>query len=64
MTGIIIKAILGLFIWMVLPNLIYQKKSKKKVFYNRFITVVCTGLGIIIVVFASIDLIKMLLNFK
>jgi len=64
MTPIIIKAILGLFIWMVLPNLIFQKKSKKKAPYKRFATIVCTGLGVLILVFAGIDLVKILLNFK
>jgi len=62
MTTIIIKAILGLFIWMVLPNLIFQKKSKKKAPYKRFTIIVCTGLGILILVFAGIDLIRMLLK--
>jgi len=64
MTTIILKSILGLFIWMVFPNLIFQKKSKKKAPYKRFTTIVCTGLGILILFFAAIDLIKILLNFK
>jgi hypothetical protein len=64
MTGIILKSIIGLFIWMVLPSLIFQKKTKKKAPYKRFTTVVCTVIGILIIVYAGIDLIKFLLNFK
>jgi hypothetical protein len=64
MTSIILKAIIGLFIWMVLPSLIFQKKTKKKAPYKRFTTVVCTIVGILILVYAGIDLIKLLLNFK
>jgi hypothetical protein len=58
----IIEIILGLFIWMALPNLIFQKKTKKKAPYKRFTTVVCAFTGILIVVFGAIDLIKFLFN--
>jgi len=64
MVSTVLKIILGLFIWMVLPYLIFQKKNKKKSHYKRFATIVCTGIGMLILVFAGIDLIKILLNFK
>ena len=48
MYTIILKSILGLFIWLVLPILIFRKKSKKKASYKRFTTIVCTGFGILI----------------
>ncbi len=56
--GSIIKIIIGLFIWMVLPSLIFQNKTKKKAPYKRFTTVVCAIVGILIVVFGAIELIK------
>lgn len=62
MTGIIIKAVIGLFVWLALPPMFLSKKKLKK--YSRFISVVCIGLGILILVFAGIDLIKFLLNIK
>jgi len=64
MIAIIIKSIFGLFIWMVVPNLLFQKKSKKKAPSKRFANIVCTGLGIIILAIAGLDLIKLLLNFR
>jgi len=62
MITIILKAILGLFIWTVLPQTLTSKKKLKP--YKRFITIVCTGLGILILVYVGIDLIKILLNFN
>jgi hypothetical protein len=31
MAGIVIKAISGLFVWMVLPQLFFKKKKEKKI---------------------------------
>lgn len=62
MTSIILKSILGLFVWLALPPLLLGKKKLKK--YKRFINVVCTMLGVIILTFAGIDLMKMLLSIK
>jgi len=63
MTGIIIKALLGLFIWLVLPGLIYKKRKYKKRTPQYFVNIACQIVGILIVVFAGIDLVKWLLNF-
>ena len=62
MTAIILKSIFGLFLWLALPQMLLRKKKTKP--YKRFITIVCSGLGILILVFAGIDLVKLLLNFK
>jgi hypothetical protein len=62
MTGIFLKAIFGLFVWLALPPMLLSKKKLKK--YKRFINIVCTMLGVLILGFAGIDLVKMLLNFK
>jgi hypothetical protein len=63
MVGIIIKTILGLFVWMVLPQLIYKKRKYKKNTPQYFAHIACKIVGITIIVFACIDLINMLLSF-
>lgn len=59
---VIIEVLIGLFIWMVLPGLIFQKKTKNKSPYKRFTTVVCVIVGILIVVFGAVELIKSLFH--
>jgi hypothetical protein len=54
--------IIGLFIWMVVPQLIFQKKTKKKAPYRRFTTVVCAIIGILIAVLGAIDLVRLLIE--
>jgi len=56
----VIEIIIGLFIWMALPQLIFKKKSKKKTPYKRFTVVVCAVVGILIVVYGAVDLVKSL----
>jgi hypothetical protein len=63
MTSIIIKIILGLFVWMVLPGLIYKKRKYKKNTPQYFVNIACKIVGILMLVYAGIDLIKFLLNF-
>ena len=58
----IINIIIGLFIWMALPGLIFQNKTKKRAPYKRFTMVVCAIVGILIVVFGAIELIKSIFN--
>ncbi len=62
MIGILIKVILGLFVWMVLPKLIFQKRSKKKAPFRSFTFVVCMIIGILFIVYGVIDLFKLLLK--
>jgi hypothetical protein len=59
----IIKIIIGLFVWMVLPRLIYKKRKYKKNTPQFFANIACTIIGIAMIVFAIIDLIRMLLSF-
>jgi hypothetical protein len=61
MTGIVIRVIIGLFVWMVLPQLFFKKKKKKSP-YKRFTYIVCTIIGILIVIYGAFDLLKILLN--
>jgi hypothetical protein len=62
MTGAILKMIIGLFIWMALPGLIFQTKSKKKAPYKRFITVLCAFVGVLIIAFGIVGLVKTLFH--
>jgi hypothetical protein len=62
MIGIIIKAIIGLFVWLALPPMLLGKRKFKK--YKRFILIVCAMLGMLILAFAGMELIKLLLNIK
>ncbi|ADQ80177.1 hypothetical protein Palpr_2040 [Paludibacter propionicigenes WB4] len=56
----IIKIIIGLFIWLALPSLIFKKKSKKRSVYKRFVSIVCIVVGALIVILGVIDIIKYL----
>jgi endonuclease YncB( thermonuclease family) len=62
MTGIVIKAIIGLFVWLVLPNLFFKKGKKKKSPYRKFTLIVCTVIGVLILIYAGVDLIQMLFS--
>jgi len=62
MTFIVVKIIIGLFIWLLLPNLIFQKKSKKRTPYRKFTFIVCAIIGILIIVYGVKDLIEMVLE--
>ncbi|MDR0873399.1 MAG: hypothetical protein LBN27_08040 [Prevotellaceae bacterium] len=63
MTGIIIKVLLGLFVWLVLPRLIYKKRKYKKNTAQYFANIACKIVGIAMLVFAGIDLVRLLLNY-
>lgn len=64
MTGIIIKVLFGLFIWMVLPSLIYKKRKYKKNMMQYFANIACKFIGIVAIVFAGIDFVKFILNYN
>jgi hypothetical protein len=62
MIGFIIKAILGLFIWFMLPQIIC-KQGKCKKSTKTFVSITCQIIGITVVIFACIDSVKFLLNY-
>jgi uncharacterized membrane protein SirB2 len=62
MVEIVIKAIIGLFVWMVLPQLFFKKKKRKKNPYRRFTFIACTIVGILIIAYSAVDLLKILLG--
>jgi hypothetical protein len=62
MLEILIKVFLGLFVWMVLPRLIYKKRKYKRNTPRHFVHIVCMTVGILMLVYAGIDMIKFLLS--
>lgn len=63
MIGITIKILVGLFIWLFMPEwLIIKTKSKKN--QKKFINLACMLVGVLILFFSAIDLIKFLLNLR
>jgi hypothetical protein len=62
MVGAIIKIIIGLFIWMVLPGLIYSKRKYQKNTPQYFVTIACKIIGIATIAFAILALLRSLLS--
>jgi hypothetical protein len=62
MVAAILKIILGLFIWMVLPGLIYKKRKYKKNTPKFFVNITCKIVGIAIVAFAILNFIRSILS--
>jgi uncharacterized membrane protein YczE len=61
MTGILIKVIIGLFIWLALPQLIIKKKKNP---YKKFINVSCVLIGIVLIIYGIFDILKTLIDFE
>jgi predicted permease len=57
-----IKILIGLFIWLALPELIFRMKSKKKSSYKKLIAIVCAIVGFLIIALGTIELIKSLFH--
>ena len=62
MIGVVVKIVIGLFIWMVLPRLIYSKRKYQKNSPQFFVHISCKIIGIAIVAFAILNLIRSLLS--
>lgn len=62
MVGMIINIIIGLFIWMLLPRLIYGKRKYQKNTPQFFVNIVCKIIGIAVIVFAILKFIQALLS--
>jgi predicted permease len=62
MVGIVIKAIIGFFVWLVLPGLFFKKGGKKTSSYKKFTVIVCAVVGILILIYEGVDLIQMLFS--
>ena len=64
MVSAVIKIIIGLFIWMMLPYLIYNKRKCKKNTPQFFVTISCKIVGIAVIVFAIIGLIQTIFTYN
>jgi hypothetical protein len=62
MAGIFIKIIIGLFLWMVLPRLIYSKRKYQKNSPQFFVHISCKIIGIAIIAFAILNFIQTILS--
>jgi hypothetical protein len=60
--GFVINVIIGLFIWMVLPKLIFSKRKYQKNTTQFFVYISCKIIGIAVVVFAILGFIRSLLS--
>jgi hypothetical protein len=55
---------MGLFIWMVLPRLIYNKRKYQRNTPQFFVNIACKILGITIIVLSIISLINSIFDNK
>jgi hypothetical protein len=62
MTSLVIKVIIGLFIWMVLPRLIYNKRKYQKNTPQFFVNLSCTIVGIAVIAVAILNFIESILD--
>jgi hypothetical protein len=62
MTGAVVKIVIGLFVWMVLPRLIYNKRKYQKNSPQFFVYLSCKIIGIAIIAFAILNFIQTILS--
>ena len=62
MVGAVIKIIIGLFIWMVLPRLIYNKRKYQVNSPQFFVHISCKIIGIVIIALAILNFIQTILS--
>lgn len=61
--GAVIQILLGLFIWMVLPRIIWNKRKYKKNTPQFFARIACTIVGVAAIVLAVLRIVRGLLKF-
>jgi hypothetical protein len=62
MVGAVVKVVIGLFVWMVLPRLIYNKRKYQKNSPQFFVYLSCKIIGIAIIAFAILNFIQTILS--
>lgn len=62
MVGAVVKIVIGLFIWMVLPRLIYSKRKYQKKSPQFFVHISCKIIGIAIIALAILNFIQAILS--
>lgn len=60
---IVLKILIGLFIWLYLPDLL-TKKLKAKKNQKRFFNSACAILGLLLLFYAGVDIIKLIIPDK
>jgi hypothetical protein len=58
MVSVVVKIVIGLFIWMVLPRLIYSKRKYQKNSPQFFVHISCQIVGIAVILLAILTLIQ------
>jgi hypothetical protein len=64
MVGAVVKIVIGLFIWMVLPRLLYNKRKYQKNSPQFFVHISCKIIGIAIIAFAILNFIQTILSWN
>jgi hypothetical protein len=62
MAGTVVKIVIGLFVWMVLPSLIYNKRKYQKNSPQFFVHISCKIIGIAIIAFTILNLLQSILK--
>lgn len=62
MLGVVVKIVIGLFIWMVLPRLIYSKRKYQMNSIQFFVNISCKIVGIVIITVAILNFIQSILS--
>jgi hypothetical protein len=62
MVGVVVKIVIGLFIWMVLPRLIYNKRKYQKNSPQFFVYISCKIIGIAIIAFTILNFLQSILK--
>jgi hypothetical protein len=62
MVGSLFKIIIGLFIWMVVPRLIYKKRKSPKNMLWGFINLSCKIVGFAIIATAILNFLQTILS--
>jgi len=62
MVSVLVKIVIGLFIWMVLPRLIYSKRKYQKNSPQFFVHISCKIIGIAIIAFAILNFLQSILK--
>jgi hypothetical protein len=62
MAGLVINVIIGLFIWMLLPRLLHNKRKYQKNSPQYFAHISCKIIGIAIIAIAILNFLKRMLS--
>ncbi|KAA6350933.1 hypothetical protein EZS27_001780 [termite gut metagenome] len=57
----IIEILIGFFIWLALPQMIIRKKERN--LFKKFIRIFCLVVGIIIIIYGMLNLLKIIFDF-